>query len=89
MYFRVIVYLSGKKTPQLNNKCSNVSKTIAFQISIYCFYSLLEHELLYNVVLDSAVQQNESAICIHISLHLGPSSHPHPIHPGHHRAQYY
>ena len=41
MYFRVIVYLSGKKTPHLNNKCSNVSKTIALQISIYCFYSFI------------------------------------------------
>ena len=43
---------------------------------------------LYNVVLVSAVQQRESAICIHISpprqVFLPP---PLPIPPGHHRAE--
>ena len=44
--------------------------------------------LLYNVVLVSAVQQSESAICIHRSPPSGTPlpPHPHPIHLGHHRA---
>ena len=45
--------------------------------------------MLYNVVLVSAVQQSESAICIHISpypLPLEPPSHPpYPIVIGRHR----
>ena len=46
--------------------------------------------MLYNVVLVSAVQQSESAICIHISpypLPLEPHSHPpYPIPLGRHKA---
>ena len=45
--------------------------------------------MLYNVVLVSAVQQSESAICIHISpylLHLASPSHPpYPTALGHHK----
>ena len=45
--------------------------------------------MLYNVVLVSAVQQSESAICIHMSpypLRLEPPSHPpYPIPLGHHK----
>ena len=44
------------------------------------FILLLAYELFYNVVLVSAVQQNESAICIHISpptwTFVPPPSHP-------------
>ena len=37
-------------------------------------------QLLYNIVLVSVVQESESAMCIHISLPLGPHS-QHPLHP--------
>ena len=46
--------------------------------------------MLYNVVLVSAVQQSESATCVHISpcpLPLEPPSHPpYPIPLGRHKA---
>ena len=34
--------------------------------------------LLYNVVLASALQGSESALCIHMPLHHEPPSDPHP-----------
>ena len=49
--------------------------------------------MLYNVVLISAVQQSESAICIHISPYplplVSPSHPPYPIPLGHHKAVYF
>ena len=46
--------------------------------------------MLYNVVLVSAVQQSESALCIHISPYLlplvSPSHPPFPAPLGHHEA---
>ena len=47
---------------------------------------MTEQQLLYNVLLISAVQQCESAICIHISPPSWTSLPPlHPTPPGHHR----
>ena len=43
---------------------------------------LIEVQLLYKVVLDSAGQQRESTVCRHLSLG-SPSSHPSSPHPGH------
>ena len=51
------------------------------------FSSFLGIQFLYNVLLVSAVQQSESATCIHVSLPPRaslPSPHPTPL--GHHRA---
>ena len=48
---------------------------------------LIEGQLLYNVVLVSAVQKCESAISVYISPPSWASlPHPHPTHLGHHRA---
>ena len=51
------------------------------------FFFLIGVELFYNVVLVSAVQQSESALCIHVTPPSWPSLQlPHPTHLGHHRA---
>ena len=54
----------------------------------FLFVCFIEAQLLYNVALASAVQGSESAVGTH---RFPPSSislpsHPHPTHPGHHRA---
>ena len=48
----------------------------------------MQQQLLYDVVLVSAVQRSESATCIHTSLPSWGSlpPHPHSTPPGHHRA---
>ena len=48
----------------------------------FLFYFIIGALLLYTAVSVSAVQQSESAICIHISPLFG-----FPSHLGHHRAQ--
>ena len=36
-------------------------------LKVISFFFLIEVQLLYNVVLVSAVQQSESAVCVHMS----------------------
>ena len=53
-------------------------------------YVLIKVLLLYNVVLISALQGSESAVCLHISppswTSSTPHTHTHPTTPGHHTA---
>ena len=59
-------------------------------LSFFFFFFFIGVKLLYNVVLVSAVQWSESALCIPISppswTSLLPNSPPPPPHLGHHRA---
>ena len=57
-------------------------------LGFFFFFFLIGVWLLYNVVIDSAVQEGESTLCVYIPPPLEPPSH-HPTHPlplGHHRA---
>ena len=68
----------------LQHQLDRANAQKGFTLFIYVF--IVEVELLYNVVLVSAVQQRESPVCIHTSPPSWASYSPQPTHLGHHRA---